>query len=76
MVEVRNVYFSGNRISLDNFLDSLDDIRTLVQKLCTPRGHSPDSSFIQKMADERRRASALVAQEQEEEAAPMKHLEA
>ena len=39
-----------------------------------------DSSFIQKMADERRRASALVAQEQEEEAAPtvlnLKHLEA
>ena len=30
MVEVRRIYFSGNKISLDDFLDSLEDIRELV----------------------------------------------
>merc|ERR1719305_221213 len=30
MVEVRRIFFTGNRISLVNFLDSLEDIRELV----------------------------------------------
>lgn len=37
MVEVRRIFFSGNKISLDDFLDSLEDIRDLVSTAAANR---------------------------------------
>ena len=37
MVEVRRIFFSGNKISLDDFLDSLEDIRELVSTAAANR---------------------------------------
>ena len=58
MVEVRRIFFSGNTISLEDFLDSLEDIRELVTAAAASRSFYPADVRLPPALKAEERASA------------------